>query len=332
MAGTLKFSSRRRKHLPAICIIIAETPQYVMIKKFAALFLSLSIVFPVFAWWDAGHLAAAMIAYERLTPAARAKVDALTQVLERDYPQVNHFIALGPWPDDLKADGIRAYDTWHYTLNAYNIAGLPLPPRPQVDVIWAINESALVLRAPKVKPAEKARFLAFYVHFVADLHQPMHSTSLFSNQIPGGDMGGNLFALQGQWRNLHMLWDDGCGFLTPYNDINPYGEEKKPLSNADIKRIRALAQSIIREFPRDSLPDANQDDPDFWSLENHKLAVRYAYRGIMEEPEGGRARYIAPNDTPSERYLRDCQAVVKRQLALAGYRMADALNDIFGAE
>ena len=55
------------------------------------------------AWWDPGHLVTAMIAYENLDEEARARVDELTRVLQRDYPYVNHFITTGPWPDDLKA-------------------------------------------------------------------------------------------------------------------------------------------------------------------------------------------------------------------------------------
>nr|WP_290936951.1 hypothetical protein [Haliscomenobacter sp.] len=48
------------------------------------------------AWWDHGHMVTAMIAYLNLNKTARAKVDSLTAVLRRDYPQVNHFIVMGP--------------------------------------------------------------------------------------------------------------------------------------------------------------------------------------------------------------------------------------------
>ena len=44
------------------------------------------------AWWDHGHMVTAMIAYLNLDKKAKAKVDSLTMVLARDYPQVNHFI------------------------------------------------------------------------------------------------------------------------------------------------------------------------------------------------------------------------------------------------
>lgn len=293
--------------------------------------LTIAILWPaggaLYAWWDAGHLITAMIAYQNLDAPVRARVDALTLELQRDYPFVNHFIATGPWPDDLKADGVRAYDTWHYTNIPYNRDGVALPPRPEVDIIWAVNQSMAVLRAEKAQDAEKARFLAFLVHFVSDLHQPLHSTSMFTHEQPGGNAGGNGFALQGNWRNLHALWDDGCGYTSPLNDINPYGQEKKSLTSEDIARISAFADELMREFPPASLPAVNNLDPDFWALESHKLAMQYAYRAVNDPGATGRSRYLAPNDTPSDYYLEQAQPIVRRQLALSGYRLAGLLNE-----
>ena len=44
----------------------------------------------------------------------------------------------------------------------------------------------------------------------------------------------------------------------------------------------------------------------------------------------GRSRYLAPGDTPSERYLEQAQPVVRRRRAEAGYRLARMLNEVFG--
>jgi hypothetical protein len=177
--------------LPIIIEVLFILPPKSKMKK---VLLTIAILWPaggaLHAWWDAGHLITAMIAYQNLDAPVRARVDALTLELQRDYPFINHFIATGPWPDDLKADGVRAYDTWHYTNIPYNRDGVALPPRPEVDIIWAINQSMAVLRAEKAQDAEKARFLAFLVHFVSDLHQPLHSTSMFTHEQPGGNAGG----------------------------------------------------------------------------------------------------------------------------------------------
>lgn len=281
------------------------------------------------AWWDPGHLVTAMIAYENLDEAVRARVDELTRVLQRDYPYVNHFITTGPWPDDLKAEGVRAYDTWHYTNLPYNRAGVALPDQPEVDIIWAINQSVSILGDERSRAIDKARFLGFLVHLVGDLHQPLHSTSMFTNELPGGNRGGNEFALEGEWRNLHALWDDGCGYLSAYNDINPYGQPKEGLSETEIERIRALARDLMTEHPASSFPAVEVLDPDFWALESHKLAIRYGYRGLAAPAESGRPDYLEPGETPTDYYLEEGQSVVRRQLALAGYRLARLLNELF---
>lgn len=299
-------------------------------KKPILLIFSLLFALQARAWWDPGHMVTAMIAYLHLDETARARVDALTKVLERDYPQVNHFIATGPWPDDLKADGVRAYDTWHYANLTYNPDGVALPDRPEGDIIQSINDCISILGDRRAKEIDKARFLGFLVHFVSDLHQPLHSTSMFNNELPGGNQGGNKFLLAGNWRNLHALWDDGCGYLTEYNDIRPYGQPKAPLTEAQIARIRTLAEKLIRDYPESQLTAADTLDPDFWALESHKLVIRYAYRAVKGKDDRGRNQYLAPDDEPTPYYLEQVQEVVRRQLALSGYRLARMLNELFG--
>jgi hypothetical protein len=284
-----------------------------------------------YGWWDPGHMATAMIAYLNLNPKAKARVDSLTAVLQRDYPQVNHFIATGPWPDDIKADGVRAYDSWHYTNLPYNPDNIALPDDPEVDVVWAIGECEDVLRSNKAHAIEKARFLAFLVHFVSDLHQPLHSTSYYSQTQPGGNQGGNQFLLKGTWRNLHALWDDGCGYLSPYNDIRPYNQPKAPLSEAQIGRIRDLAKELMRDYPEKKFPEAEILDADFWALESHKLAIRYGYRGVSGKNEQGRTLYLMPGEEPTPYYLEQGQEIVRKQIALSGYRLARLLNETLGA-
>jgi len=293
------------------------------------LFWSLTIAF---AWWDPGHLVTAMIAYEQLDPAAKKKVDELAKVLQRDYPYVNHFIATGPWPDDLKAEGVRTYDTWHYTNLPMNTSRLPLADPPVIDIIWAINQMTSVLKSDKPRAVDQARHLAFLVHLVADLHQPLHSTSVHDDEHPSGNAGGNAFRLKGEWRNMHSLWDDGCGYLTAYNDINPYGTKKDALEGGEVFRIKQLAAEITKEFPSSYFACKDQLDPDFWALESHKLAIKYGYKGINEIKENGFERWIQSGDEPSDLYLKNGQQVVKERLALAGYRLGSLLNEIFAEE
>jgi hypothetical protein len=282
------------------------------------------------AWWDPGHMVVAMIAYLNLTESAREEVDRLTKILEQDYAQVNHFMVTGPWPDDLKEDEVRTYDHWHYTNLPYNPYQLPLPPLPEINAVWAIRQMQAVLSSQRAADVEKARHLAFLVHIVGDLHQPLHSTTMYSPQQPEGNLGGNQFRLSGKWNNLHALWDDACGLTSEYGDIRPYGQTKEPLNPAQIQRIESLAATIMEQHPKSSLPILRELDPDAWALESHDLAVEHAYRALIGMNDDGSPRYLQPNDTPPDDYLQRGQEVAKKRLALAGYRLAEILNQLFG--
>lgn len=301
-------------------------------KKLMSLIILVCFSLHVRAWHDPGHLLTAMIAYLQLDEQARTRVDALTDILGRDYPYVNHFIATGPWPDDLKAEGVRAYDTWHYTNIPYNWQGVPLPPKQTVDIVWAIDEAQSILRSPRARDIDKARFLGFLVHFVSDLHQPLHSTSVHDNTQPGGNAGGNGFTLQGPWRNLHMLWDAAAGYLDAYRDINPYGEEKDALTLEEIERLRQLAVDLIQQYPESRFPAVEELNPEFWALESHQLAVRYGYRAVNGQDDRGRNLYLEPGGAPSEFYLENAREIARQRLALSGYRLGRMLNQLFGKQ
>ena len=279
------------------------------------------------AWWDAGHMVVARIAYDKLKPDARKEADRLASVLARDYPHVNNFVAMAPWPDDLKESGVRAYDSWHYTNIPYNPYGIALPTQPKVDVIWAIAQCQSILRSPHTADIEKARFLAFLVHFVGDIHQPLHTTTMYLQSEPGGNLGGNTFKLKGSHSSLHKLWDDGCGFLSDYQDINPYGEDNEALNKDELNRLGKLAREITKAYPPKAIKNVTETDPDFWALEGHKLAVRYGYRGVNGEQDG-KTQYLLPGGTPSQVYLSRAQEVVRERLAAGGYRLARILNSL----
>ncbi len=56
-------------------------------------------------------------------------------------------------------------------------------------------------------------FARYLVHVVGDIHQPLHSVSLFNATYPSGDRGGNslkITLLNGTSQNLHSFWDSGA--------------------------------------------------------------------------------------------------------------------------
>lgn len=301
-------------------------------QKIYLLLCFIFLCLPAKAWWDPGHMLTAMIAYEHLNPTAKKYVDELIDVLKEDYSYANNFVSAATWPDDIKSEGVRNFNTWHYTNLPYNPNNIAFQMPPQVDVIWAIEEAKSTLKGTKVRAVDKARQLAFLIHFVGDIHQPLHATSAYSNDLPGGNIGGNAFPVAsfGRWKNLHAVWDDGCGYTSALNNINPYGSKRTALDDKEMARIKALADTIQERHPIESLPTVMVLDQDFWALESSKLGVKYAYRGVQAvDKRSGRKTYIQPNDPLSEYYLEQGQEVVAERLALGGYRLAKVLNELF---
>jgi hypothetical protein len=87
----------------------------------------------------------------------------------------------------------------------------------------------------KTKPAaERAIHLAWLMHLVGDLHQPLHSSAMFSARTPKGDQGGNLVAVRrgNSVLKLHSYWDDVLG------------------SGTSIKFIKSIAHGIASGYLR----------------------------------------------------------------------------------
>ena len=97
----------------------------------------------------------------------------------------------------LKGDKVYMHAPMHYTNIPYNpdMVALPAHAQPEVDVVYGIQSMIGILSSSKPIPLEKARALAFLVHFVGDIHQPLHTTSMYPNEQPGGNLGGNRFPL-----------------------------------------------------------------------------------------------------------------------------------------
>lgn len=90
--------------------------------------------------------------------------------------------------------------SWHYANTPYNPEGIALPPQAYVegeDVVWALEQCFKTFDfQSEVPEAAKAWLWSFQLralmHFVGDIHQPLHNAQLFSSRFPDGDEGGNL--------------------------------------------------------------------------------------------------------------------------------------------
>lgn len=156
------------------------------------------------AWGSKGHRIVARLAEAQLTPAARATADRLLAVRG-----ARHLADVSTWADDLRERDPALFERtrrMHYVdFDAPDCIYRPVRDCHDGEcVVAAIGHYSAILADRHADAAARAEALAFVVHFVADVHQPLHADDR-------RDFGGNRF--QVHWRdrgtNLHRLWDSG---------------------------------------------------------------------------------------------------------------------------
>lgn len=271
-----------------------------------------------YAWSGTGHMVVAEIAKNSLRPSALEQLEALIKVSGKDYPESNTFVTSSCWADDIKKNGVNEYDTWHYMLIPYDPNNLLTEEKKELliakttnnNVQWALKQCIQSIANSNIKPVEKAMVVKFVIHFMADIHQPLHVTSLFTEKLPEGDNGGLLFLISGVAKpNLHEFWDSGLGMLE---------EVKRPLQGSEKRVIERLAEKCMDEFPLSKAKEQNllNDDVAGWAQESYEIASKFCFN-------------LEPGSQPTPTYVREGQAIVKKRLALAGYRLAFILNAMF---
>src|SRR5712692_7044039 len=161
----------------------------------AATLVSLILASQALGWGQEGHRVVASIAERHLTTQARAKVQ---EILGAD----SSLVAVATWADDVRNFRPETRP-WHFI-------DIPLKDSaidPQRDcnngncVTAAISHFIGVLKDSSTTPDAKREALKFIVHFVGDLHQPLHCED---NKDRGGNQKKITFF--GQPGNLHSTW------------------------------------------------------------------------------------------------------------------------------
>ena len=152
------------------------------------------------AWGGDGHRIVAELAGRQLSVPAKAEVDRLL-ALESGATMAS----VSTWADESRSPSTSA---WHYVnLPRDGSAACTYDAdRSCIDghcVVDAMERQAAVLSS-KAPDAARLKALKYLIHFVADVHQPLHGG--FAD-----DRGGNQFQVQafGKGTNLHALWDSG---------------------------------------------------------------------------------------------------------------------------
>jgi hypothetical protein len=207
-------------------------------KYFLALGL-LAITFTAFAYDAVGHRIVADIAYQNLTEKVRTQLDHLLG---------KHGIVYeSTWADEVRSDNKYAYSyQWHYQDLDDNMttAGLKkLLDNPKSEgehLFYALGNMTSRLKTDK-NDVEAIKFL---IHFVGDLHQPLHMGRK-------EDKGGNKVDLNwfGRKTNLHALWDGALieNQKMSYSEYSKYLQDKFESRKAEFKKC-TLLQSIEASY------------------------------------------------------------------------------------
>lgn len=189
-----------------------------------ALALSFCVTPSARAWGCKGHQTVALIAEKHLTPEARQLVEKVLGENPVD-PKLKRYcgnatpdliVDASTWPDDVRNE--RHNGPWHYIDIPRGKHKGSIEPYCGADgcVTRAIEEQRAILKGKSADPVKRAEAIRYLIHFVGDLHQPLHV-------INNGDNGGNCVPVkylhhdpllnllhperEDYSPNLHQIWD-----------------------------------------------------------------------------------------------------------------------------
>ncbi|GGQ30363.1 S1/P1 nuclease [Shewanella litoralis] len=253
----------------------------------SGLLLSLSISSSVFAFGQLGHRIVGDLAQQHLSASAKQQIEQLTNG--------ESLAQMSTWADEIRSDKHWYHAApWHYISIEDDETWQSLKRNPDGDIIDGLQRFEKVLKNPHASQQDKWQALAFYVHFVGDIHQPLHVGHRH-------DKGGNTITVKwfGQDSNLHAVWDSK---IIEQQQLS-YTEYSNFLNRiSKVERQQWLGQSYYD-----------------WAEES-KYLRKQAYN--LEQNDQG-------EDDLLFNYVFMNKPIVEKRLQQAGIRLAEKLNAIF---
>lgn len=321
--STVVFRAGRDTTALAIAIFLVEE----MWKRVGVIVLFVLVaVLPARAWDETGHKVVAYIAWQRMTPEARDVVaDILRYAPPRSdllrlrpangtYAGMMQFVRASNWPDIVRdrthedryeryheADWHRTNIFWEETPGGVRIHE-DLQPQ-DVNIVERLYRLEELARADLVARAQKAVIIAWIGYLVGEIHQPLHASIRITDREPKGDLGGILFELE-EGDNLHLYWDRALS--------DAYQRE---VGESEFAFIRRIASSLMSNH---SPPSAVDFEYRTWAERGFRIASRDVYDQIERGEE------------PAVAYQEMTHTTAAESVALAGYRLGELMNSIFG--
>jgi hypothetical protein len=289
------------------------------------------------AWGCKGHQTVALIAEKHLTPEARQWVLKLLSENPID-PKLNRYCGgasrdamadASTWADDVR--GERKNGPWHYIDIPRGSKRGPLEPfcGQEGCVTRAISEQLAILKDPKADAVKRAEALRYIIHFVGDLHQPLHT-------VTNADEGGNCVPVKYFRRgphehnhsfspNLHSIWDTAILERDAEGaDPAEYAETLDAQFAADIEGWQKAGIHV-----------------DEWVWEGYDFAENVVYGDLTpkvaiepnvvvhscSDDNNLGERLLHQNITAGEAYQEKAASVTEKRIAEGGVRLAMILNE-----
>ncbi|HEU4991649.1 MAG TPA: S1/P1 nuclease [Luteimonas sp.] len=280
----------------------------------AALLATLAASPPALAWSALGHRLVGELAERHLSPQAEAQVKLLLA------GEANPTLAgVADWADrlrDLDPERFKATSKWHYVNTPPGHDCDYVPPRdcPDGQCVIAAIEAQRKILADRSQPLEARRdALKFVVHFIGDVHQPMHAND-------EDDAGGNKYQISLRTdlqpeayakkyyvdgvmgTNLHSVWDFYILGSTGYG--------------SDMAAVKPYADRLDR-LPWPPMPaDGPGTGPEAWAHESCMLVdARHLY------PAGHKL---------DAAYLDEFRPLAEQRVRQAAWRLAQVLDADLG--
>jgi hypothetical protein len=267
------------------------------------------------AWGFEGHEVIATIARSELTPEVRQRVD---QVLATDTDSLtgHDMPAEATWADRYRGAGHPETASWHFVdleldrpdlasaCYGFPPAGQPSSSGPKDDcVVDKITEFEAELSNPRTGADERLLALKYLLHFVGDIHQPLHAAD-------NHDRGGNCVPVNlggSRTTNLHSYWDTTV--------VETFGKDPQ-----------LVAQILTAQITPVERAQWAKGDAKHWAQESYAVAQQAVYTAGSAP---GCDRDRAPV-TLTAGYDKTAQAVAALQLEKAGVRLALVLDRALG--
>lgn len=245
------------------------------------------------AWDTAGHQIVAELAEQRLSPAAHDAIAGLLAPGET-------LASVASWADDYRKQCANT-GPWHYVnipLDAKGYDAARDCPDPRGCVVSSTERELASLADTRQSADDRSRALRLVVHFIGDLHQPLHAGDR-------SDRGGNDLRVRfvDRLASLHGVWDHELIAWTGRSVADYVG-----------MLMHSLRPAEARQWARGSVRD--------WVVESQRVARR-AY-GKLPKPSGD-----PPLIELGDSYAKAMLTVLDQQLLRAGVRLAAALDRAF---